>query len=520
MPQIRYITSRSQMGAPGVYILEQAPASPIRGQRNRVVAFVGQCVKGPAGAQVIDSYQRFLDVYGGRDRNTNGGTIAGHIWKALQGRRWGKLIISRAIASDAVAASFTIETAAGGGGTPVARIDATWKGVSGNDVQWKVSAATNGDANAFNLTAKLYGKVQLFENIKITTGFDNTNQVIGNDIATFIKVTKLADGRPVNNAASTDGADTDGFTKLGQVVAAYTSVAGSDGTIANTDYTAAGGPMDQINSYRGVHACTVVGRSNTTIKAAIATYAAVASQRVWFITTDDETVSYSSAITERATFNSQRMSYWHNWTQNTDSVTLEIFYEESYLYVLSIISQTDPDVHPGDMDNAVYTKSARGIKNELDDPTRDALDAGGVSYMLHDLDQNGNDVIIPGNALTCDFSVNNRDLDGRYMKDFLLDAIGNSMRGDQFKGNTPSNRAARSGAVTSFLDNLARRDRYILRNDKGVPQFSYVNDGTVNDPNDQAAGDQTDKLIAQLIPKNKRILLLAVVGVDATITEQ
>jgi hypothetical protein len=518
MPQVRYITSQSQLGAPGVYIQENAPAVPIRGQRRRTVGLMGQCLRGPTGrGVVIDSYQRFLDVFGGRDRNTSGGTVGGHVWKALQGKRWGRMIIVRVAAAAAVKASFTFETATGGAGTQVLRVDALGVGVQGNDIYCKVTAASNGDANAFNFVYKIYGVQKVLENIKITTGFDNTNVVVGNDDATLIRLVKLADGRPNNNVASTDGADTDAFVHLGQTgITGYTAVAGTDGSIANSDYTAA---LTILNAYRGVHACAVVGRSNTTVKSAIAALTSV-SQRVWFLTTDDETVTYSAAVTERATFNSDRLSYWHNWEYVTDPVTLEEVAEEAFLLPMSIISQTDPDVHVGDFDNSVYSKASRRVYAELDDATRDALDLGGVSFLLHDQDENGNEVIIPGNGLTCDFSVNNRDLDGRYMKDFILDALGNKLKGAQFKGNTPSNRIARAGEISSFLDNLARSDRYILRNEAGKPQFSYQNDQNVNSVDDQSAGLQKELLIAKLIPKNKQILLLATVGVDAVVSEQ
>src|SRR3990172_9155345 len=111
MPQPRFITSDSQMIAPGVYVKENAPAVPVRGQRNRRAGFVGQCVRGPTGKVVIcDSYQRFIDVFGGRDKNSNGGAILGHVWKALQGKRWGAIGVVRAAAAAAVKASFTLES--------------------------------------------------------------------------------------------------------------------------------------------------------------------------------------------------------------------------------------------------------------------------------------------------------------------------------------------------------------------------------------------------------------------------
>lgn len=520
MPQPRYITSESQMGAPGVYVIETAPAVPTRGQRNRVIGLAGQCLRGPTGKTVTcTDYQRFLDVFGGRDRNTNGGAVAGHVWRALQGRRWGKLVIARVAAADAVAASFTLETAAGGGGTPVLRIDASSVGAWGGDVGIKVGAATDGDANHFNLYVRLYGKVKTYENVDIHSTNDNTNQKIGNDDATLIRVTKLAAGRPVNHAAGVDGADSDGYVLLGQVVASFTSVVGSDGTVDATDYTDPDGPMELLNEQVGVHACAVVGWSDSDIKDKVETLAALASQRVWFVCPDDETVVYTDAVTERATFSTDRMSYWFNHAYVTDPATLEEVVEEPFLCVLGIISQTDPDVHPGDFDNAIYTKAIRRTAFELGNTKRDALNTGGVSFIWRDQDSQGNEVIVPGNALTCDFARNNKALDGRYMKDFILDAIAQRLRGDQFKGNTPDARANRAGSVSSFLEGLARKGRYIQMSEGGVPQFSYTNDSSVNSAADQADGDQTERVIATLIPKNIRMLLNATIGTDAVVSE-
>jgi hypothetical protein len=523
MPAPRFITSESQMGAPGVYVKENAPAVPTRGQRNRVIGFAGKCLRGPVGKLVFcDDYRRFLDVFGGRDRAVNGGTRAGDVWAALQGRRWGKIAVARVAAAAAVAASFNYETAAGGGGTEVLKVTASSVGLWGNDVKGKVTDATNGDVDAFNFVVKLYGVVKTYQNLKIKTSTDdNLLLVVGSDDANWIVLTKLANGRPINNAPSTDGADADGFVSLGQTVSGYTSVAGTDGSIADSDYIATGGPMDMINDARGIHACAVVGRSNTALKTYVdGTLAPRASQRVWFVCPDDATVLYTAAITERATLDSDRESYWFNHGNEVDPVTQATVSMEPFLSVLSILSQTDPDVHPGDFDNAVYTRAVRSVTFELSDPIRDALDKGGVSFIWRDQDDKGNDVVIPGNALTCDFDENNQDLDGRYMKDFILNACANRIRGDQFKGNTPSNRAARAGAISSFLEGLARSDRYILRSESGVPQFSYVNNSSVNSPSDQTAGDQHELLIATLIPKVKRALLNATIGVDAVISEQ
>lgn len=627
MPQVRYITSESQIGAPGTYVLEQAPASPVKGQKVRTVGLAGQCSRGPVGKYVYcNSYKRFLDVFGSRDHNSNGGTVYGHIWRALQGKYWGGMYIARVAAAAAVKASFTLESAAGGAGVALLTVTAYGPGIEGNDIQIKVTDATNGDANYFNLVTKLYGVVKLYQNVTIQTGLDNTNQVIGTDDATLIRVTKVADGRPYSSIASIDGADSNGYTKLGTAVvykqldlstktthantvirsrlpnttphvvflhasvgaagvltevgnvvtinyltatttvtqlealigtstlievltpgtganiltqpaddftdtalgagASFTSVVGADGGIADSDYIAAGGPMELLNNTRGIHAAAVVGRSNTAIKAKVAALNLLTAQRVWFICPDDSTIQVAAAVTERAALFGGRMSYWFNHEYIIDSITLETIQVEPFLLPMSIISQTNPDVHVGDFDNAVYTGGSQGVTFELSDADRDSLNGtdsvpGGVSFIHRDLDAVGNDVVIPGNALTCDFAENNEDLDGRYMKDFLLDALAQRLRGDQFKGNTKKNRAARAAACSGFLTTLAKNDQYIMRDEtSGKPQFTYKNDETVNTTQDQAGGLQREVLIAQLIPKNKQILLSATIGVDATISEQ
>lgn len=515
----RFITSEAQLGAPGVYVIEQAPAIPTRGQRRRVAGFVGECVRGPVNKPVLcSSYQRFLDVFGGRDRN-GGGPILGKVWKSLQNKRWGQFYVVRAAAAAAVAASYTLETTVGGAGTAIVRIDAAAVGAAGNDIQWKVLAATNGDNNYFNLAIKLYGKVTLYQNLSCVDPIDNTRTVIKADDANLVILTKLASGRPYNSIPGTDGADaTNGYTFLGQTVAGFTSVVGSDGSIADADFTAAGKGIITLNSVTGVHACAVSGRSNSAIKTAIK--ALTINQKVWYVCPDDETVSQANAITERATFNTDKISYWFNHAQNIDPITRELIWEEPFLSVMSTITQTDPDVHPGDYDNASYFQYIQSLYNTLGDPDRDALDAGGVSFLNTDLDASGNQIIIPGNALTCDFATNNQDLDGRYMKDFILNAIALRLRGDQFKGNTKEKRAARAASVSGFLTTLARSDRYVARDeDTGAPLFTYFNNKNVNTVSDQQHGLQRDKLVCTLIPKNKIIELKAEIGVDATVVQ-
>jgi hypothetical protein len=625
MPQARYITSEAQIGAPGVYIKERNIVSAIRGERNRVVGLVGQCVRGPINKKITcATYQRFIEVFGGRDRNVGGGPILGHVWSALQGYRWGRLEIVRVAASDATVASFTAEnhvatlnlgsitahvntvltttvlagnsdvtiafvssgtgtgqltrsgnaftfafqnnvttvanfesavnaltgaddlidvqttgtggnvlttvgdvvaatrfvTVTNGSTTPVLRIDAANAGSWGNDVQFRVLRASDGNPKRFNLHVKMYGSVQVFENIDISAGQNNIATVFGDDDGLLVTLTKLSDGIPSVTEPNLGGADSTAFVALGTTAAGFTSVIGTDGTVSDANYTGQDGPMEIINNAPGIHACAVVGRSNADIRSKAKELAAVATQRVWYVCPNSATVNVSAAITERDGLTGGRLSYWFNHVYKTDPVTRQTIVEEPYVVALSILSQTEPYVHPGDYDNSVLTSAIRKVHLDLSADIRDQLDRAGISFMLADIDANGNSVFIPGTAYTCDRTINNRDLDGRYMKDFILDAVSHRLKSDQYKGNTRAVRAARAAAVSAFFDTLARQETYIQMSEDGKPQYSYLNDSSVNNPNEQALGTQREVAIVRLVPKNKVILLDIGIGVDATVSER
>jgi hypothetical protein len=518
MPAPRF-QNNDIFGAPGVYIRELAPTAPVRGQLRNTVAFVGQCVRGPVGRTVeITSYQRFIDVFGGRDRGA-GGVIVGHIWRALQAKQFGKLVISRAAAAAATTASFNAETAAGGAGTEVLKVAASSPGVWGQDVRFKVSAATNAVTTSFNLTVRYLGKDTTYQNLSINGTDDNLSLVIKNDDATTVLVTKLAAGRPVNNAISTDGADIDGFVGCGQTVAGYTSVAGTDGTIADTDYTGTGKAMDLVNSVAGVGVCLVAGRSNTAIKTKLFALAAVANERIWLACPNDETVGDAAAITEAGTLREDRLAYVFNHEYIMDPQTGEEIVDEPHAMIASILSQTEPDVHPGVTTNSDYTKGITRMFAQLSNGQRDALDAAGITFMTADLDQNGNSIFIPGNGVTTDLSNNNRQIDGRRSKDFLVGGLVFRARGDQNQPNTPKRRAARKASYEGWLTGLAADERFVATDDDGVPQFSVVNDASVNSQTDIDAGIQKDFVRIKLISKNLILQLRVETGTDVTITE-
>lgn len=523
MPAPRFLSSTSdQFGAPGTYVKELAVTAPLRGVFRGITGFVGECVRGPVNKLVrCDSYQRFIDVFGERDYGIGGGTLRGKIWWALQQKRWGIFYAVRAAAAAAAVASYNAESAAGGAGTEILKISAANPGLWGNDVQWKVEAASNGDANYFNLRIKLYGKAYLYENLTVAGTADNTLAVLKPDDATPIALTKLAAGRPVNSAATTDGADANGYINLGATNAGYTSVAGTDGAIADADFTGTGKAMETMHAARGIDTKLVAGRSNTNIKTKIFQLAPTANLSLWLVTPDDETVSDTTWETEVASYRDRHVVPVFNHPYFVDPVTSVETIGEPHAQLASVLSQIEPDVHPGVADTAELNQGVTRLYNELSDAQRDALDAAGSTFITRDLDVNNNDIVLFGNGRTADLTVNNSQVDGQRSKYFLITGLAARMRGDEKRPNTPTARAKRKAAFEGWLTELAEAGRFVDVDPVTLaPQFDVKNNDEVNTKTDWAAGIQRDLVRVRLIPKSLYLELEFQAGTDVVIAEQ
>lgn len=519
MPTIRHVTTDAA-GAPGVYIRERQPSPVTRGVNRNRIGLAGTAVRGPANVAVdITSYRRFAEVFGGRD-NGGGGAITSELWKALLGKPFGPLTLVRVVPAAAATASFTVESAAGGAGTAIATISATSPGTWGNNVGWKISAATDGNANHWNLTLRYLGTYVTYQNLDTSTGQDNTAIVLGSDYANLVTITKLASGRPSNSAASTDGADADGYTLLGQAVTDYTSVAGTDGTLADSDFTGVGKAMEILNARADLAACAVAGRSNSAIKAKA--YALAPSCRgLWLITPDSASVGYSTFITEVASYRHGRVVACFNAPSYTDPTTDELVVGEAHIAMASMLSQIEEDSHPGAAANAVHNAAIRALAVDgLVAGDFDAIDAAGISYLERDIGPGGQIQYTWGNALTTNLAENDRQLTGRRAKDFLIAGIGARLKADVFEPNTARRREATRSSILAWLQGLARDERFIATDDDTKEPLVTVENGLdVNSREDRRQGNQRTQVRGQLIPHQLRVGLDIEVGTDVTITE-
>lgn len=456
----------------GLYITEQNPPGFIRGVTLGTVGIMGECVRGPVDTAVeITSEARFKEVFGGRDKTADGtgGTLIGKVWRALLNKPFGKLVIVRAAASGGspATASFDEEDTDGGGGTPIVRISASSQGTWGNNVKYMVENATSHatSPNKFNLTIRYLGADTLYEDLDCTAGNNNLLTVLGDDYANHVVLTKLADGRPLNTASYTGAyaaaLDADGFMNLGTTVASFTSVPGADGTIAATDYTAATRAFDQIKEYKGVSIVMCADDDGTItplVNTAMATQAALASDRVFLAWTGDHTDTPAQVAAYAATLATanDRMILCANSPYTLDPETATEILVTPHEWMASILSQTDVDIHPGEEATKEFTAGITALYNEswarADYIT--VRDAGVCA-----LEKDNGYLFVSG--VTMDLTSGKTEITRRRSADFLQLSAADRLKYYVKKKNLAETRRIMGGEIIDFSDQLKRQQRVI-----------------------------------------------------------
>lgn len=488
----------------GVYIKETDPPATVVEQSLNTVAVFGTTLKGPMGRAVrITSESRFIEVFGGGYLN---GVLVNDVWKSLLNKGFSSLYVARVADASAVAASFTTETAAAGGGTTNMKIEASSVGAWGNYLQFKVSAATNGESDAFNLSIKdtITGKTWLYENLDIVNG-NNLLDVVGSDDGRPVTLTKIASTRPVNNAAGVDGADSDGYTYLGQIVASFTSVAGSDGTVADADYFGTGVGLDLVSSLKGVAVVYCAEYTSDNLKAATETKAAASSDRIFLIGAADEDESVSDAATDVADYRSDRLVYCYNHAYTVDPVTGTEVLTRPESWMAAVLANTDVDIHPGEEDTKRFLAGiSRLYQEDLERADYVDLKAAGIAALEIDL---GSPVFVSG--VTTLLTPGKTEIARRRMADFLQLSAAYALRFHVKKKNTEARRTAIAATLKGWLSGLKRQGRV-------VEDFNIDMD-ILNSSTDRDNGIQRILMQVDLVPHMLSVVLTTEIGTGVTI---
>jgi hypothetical protein len=486
MPAPFFTTNDSEIiRLEGLYVKERNPPAQISGVFLGVIGVVGEAIRGPVDKPIeITSEGRFREVFGGRDQGS-GGAISSPMWKALANKPFGKLVCVRAAAAAAVAATHTFADATP---TNILRVDATSVGSWGNNVTIDIVVpSTDAVSGRFDLKATYLGKSYVYKNLDLTGSNDNTLSVIGSDDGNVIKVTKLNSGTPIAAAA----------------VALST---GADGTVADSDFTATARGLNVLNAQKGLGAIFIAERSSSALKSVMATLAAGASDRLYLMGADSETVSISTASTEVATLRSDRIVYCYNHVYTIDHETATEMLTSPVSWMASILSQIDIDIHPGEEDTKKFTAGiTRLYQPGLVREDYISLKNAGICALEED------DGFAFVSGVTTSLVSGKEQITRRRMADYIQQSLAKSLKFVVKKKNVQSRKEAIASMSDDFLGDLKKGERV-------VANFA-VDMNALNTSAQQAAGIVKALVRVQLISHILELVLETEIGTSVQIKE-
>lgn len=495
MPAPVFTTNDSNISQlEGLYIKERNPPAAIQGAFLGVTGVVGDAIRGPVDTPVlISSHGQFVSIFGGRDQGTSSNLpVQSSLWKALANKPFGQLVVVRAAAAAAVAATLTLHDSVP---TAIVRIDATSVGTWGNNIQTYATSPTDGVPGHFNLVVTYLGKQYLYKNLDCTGTNDNTLTVVGTDLANPIKLTKLASGTP-------------SFTEYSSASPGSLAT-GSDGTIADSDFTASGRGLNAVATYPGIGCVFIAERSSAALKTYMQTLASTATDRLFLVCPDSETVSISAAQTELqgGSFGTlDRMVYCYNHPYTLDPQTATEMLTHPTSWMASILSQIDVDIHPGEEDTKAYTAGiTRLYQPGLARADYITLRTAGACA----LEQDEGFAFVSG-VTTC-LTPGKEQITRRRMADYLQISIARFLKFIVKKKDTDTRKTGAASNIQSFLDDLQKEERIV--------KASFVDPDVLNNSQDEGNGIVRIFVKVKLVSHILELVLETSIGTQVVVSE-
>ncbi len=297
-----FVTSSSQAKQHGVYAFERQPPAVIRPQGSAVVAIVEQFPWGPDQTPTeVSDPRAFIDMFAPWGTSHTG---AGYL--SVMGKSWPTLKVVRVMGSGAAAATATVNKT---GPTAMLTLTLKYKGVLGNSVTATTSAASDGDANHFNLTVSITGSsgttTDFLENLNYSgVGADSTPNLT--NCYLLGSIVKVVSGVPIIGSSTFTG--------------------GADGTIDATTYVGTQGTANQgVALFEGDPTVdfVITADPGNAIRDAVNTglvaHADYMTDRMAFIN-GDSGQTLANVATDVAAFRSIRCCYIDVWAYVRDDV--------------------------------------------------------------------------------------------------------------------------------------------------------------------------------------------------------
>lgn len=452
----------------GTYIDEMRPPGRITTRGSAVVAIVGQFQMGPNEPTTISGSGHLLSLFGS-------GSYTG--FKALMNKRFSNLIVTRIKPAGSKAALGDLMDSA-----PAASItcEAIYEGIYGNVMQAKAEPSVVGGATKFKLTAIWGDRTQVWDNLDLTS-FPITGE--------FMKFKKATGATAIP--------DTDPIQTI-------TLTQGSDGTVADADYTAA------LILLESVESVTVVftDRPGSVPNLALISHCNKMGNRIPILheaTTTTKTAAITAVGGYRGAKDRGILAWPWLYQYNYETSTVEL--SNPAAWVASVISMIPEEWDPAVVDAAEYLNGVLGL--EFTNLVRqDYIDLKNAGIMAFEKDDDYGYKIKSGITVSTDETLSM--VFRRRMCDLLTTDIGRGLKPYQNKIMTEDNMADCIGAVTNYLEDKKTKKRIL----------DYQVDGeSMNTPASMANGEFHILAQVRIHPSMRHIVLHAEVGESVVINE-
>lgn len=495
-----FITTRTTVNRHGVFGEFAQPPTFIQAIQTGVTGVVGQFPWGPA--QVVtkntDPADRsMMFAPPGSDRTKSG-------WLAIVKRGWPDLRVLRVLGDDATTATKNLPDVVP---TDIVKVDVKYPGDMGNSITWEVSAASDADANHFNLTVSISGAsgstTEVFENINFSgVGADSTFDLSTSRLVGAI--TKLAAGRPIN--------------------ATGTFAGGDDGTINAAAYVGTAGTSDKgIALYENENDVEIIFGDDCgdtlrdAVNAGFYAHAEAQTRRLCVIAGDSGQTE-AEAQTDAVQYQSIFVVYvdpWHYMIDDTDSTERLV---PGAATAASVMAQLSPSTSPAwkavEVGGFIGQAVSRLETNRGDGAGRNTLK--GIMTMIPW--ETGGFRFEAGVNTAAPAAPTKKRITRTRMALYMARSIKGSIGESVDAPNVPANQQDVLSASEVFVDGL------VLNKARDPNHNPHLIAGVVEDPAgsntsaDLAAGDFTVPISAQTSAGMERIFLRFNIGENVTVT--
>lgn len=468
-----FVSSKAAATRHDVYALESTPNTVIKATGTGTAVLVEQQSWGPAQSMVAPSKMgAMLNQIAPPGMNrTNSGFLAA-IRKGFPFLRY-----VRVIGPTAAIATATINKT---GPAPLIVVTLKSPGPEGNSVVCTTSAASDGDANHFNLTVSVTGPsgttTDLIGNINVSgVGADALpNQAFLDQLLLVGSITKSSAGVPIIGSTSCSG--------------------GTNGTIDATSYVGTAGTNDKglakLEGARDIDHFFYGDPSNSLRAAANAgavAHAALMSDRVGYINGNSGQTA-SAAQADVASYRSQRIVYCDPWVYIYDSVDSTKRLVPSASFAGSVASQLSPSTPIAWKDQEVGDMLTGIIDLEADRGEAAATNtAAGIATFIREEDGGFR---IEADVLTiAPTTPAKANLTRTRMGHYIARSIKRSIRSSVDASNTPDNQQDIVDAIVAFMETLVSNKGRDANHTPHVLAYSIDDLAGANPQNELDAGD-------------------------------